>query len=59
MLKYICNLKGEVLCADHTFWAAKHVSDRHAKLFNALYAIMVRRYSPQLLLPNLTQVYFV
>ncbi len=59
MLKYICNLKGEVLCADHTFWAAKHVSDRHAKLFNALYAIMVRRYLPQLLLPNLTQVYFV
>ena len=40
MLKYISSLKGEGLCSDHTFWAAKHVRVEHKKLYSALFAIM-------------------
>jgi len=44
MLAYITSLTGNVLCSDHTFWAAKHVRDNNNvdknKLFSALFGVM-------------------
>lgn len=39
-LQYICSLKGEVLKADHTFWATKAIAQEHVRLFMSLYGIM-------------------
>jgi hypothetical protein len=40
MLMWITSLTGQILCSDHTFWAAKNVRENHVKLFEAFFGVM-------------------
>lgn len=55
-LQFISSLKGEVLCADHTFWVAKCVAQNHVKLYSALYGIMNEFGQVSVLCPAVTLI---